>query len=351
MKEDILRLLELAKEWNSDRPAQSKQPFSIIPWMYEQISSKELLHSGIIAELLRPDGAHDCGEIFLHEFMHTIGIEPKLQDFSDIKVITESPTVEGRRIDILIVWGNNAVIIENKLNNAVDQPNQLKDYLKDTENKGKKVLKVVYIPLFAWKKVQEQISAEVAYLYPRDLSEWLKGCAAVNPDAREVASPYIQLLNYMNQSNRNYMKAQELYELLEQDPKLMDAALNIANTLNSEEWVTFLCNQLGDKVKVRLNEPNLWAELQKKTQELWLWIGNSEEGHKYWVSVGMSDKYYLYLYFYNEQTKPDGENITRSGQQDRYYYYQLSNTYQIGDKTDTEKLVSKVVELLEKSRK
>lgn len=350
MKEDILRLLELAKEWSSDMPNEKEQPFSIISRMYERISSKELLHSEIIAELLRPDGTHNCGDLFLQEFIRSIGIDPQAQDFSKVEIKTEATTDESRRIDILIVWGNNAVIIENKLNNAVDQPNQLKDYLKDTENKGKKVLKVVYIPLFAWKKVQEQISAEVAYLYPQDLSEWLKGCAAVNPDAREVASPYIQLLNYMNQSNRNYMKAQELYELLEQDSRLMAAALNIAETINNSEWKKFLRKQLLDKVKTKFNEPNLNHDILKKTSELWLWIGGDTE-HKYWVSVDVCDKYYLYLYFYDETTKPDSENVTWSGQDSKYYFYQLSDTYRIGDKTDTEKLVSKVVELLEKSRK
>lgn len=351
MKEDILRLLELAKEWNSDRPAQSKQPFSIIPRMYERISTKELLHSEIIAELLRPDGAHKCGDIFLQKFMRSIGIDPQAQDFSKVELKTEAATDESRRIDILIVWGNNAVIIENKLNNAVDQPDQLKDYLKDTEHKGKKVLKMVYIPLFAWKRVQEYISADVVCLYPGELSEWLKDCAKRNSDAREVVSPYIQLLDYMNQSNQNYMKAQELYELLEQDSRLMAAALNIAETLNSGEWVTFLRTQLEDKVKARLNEPTMNKWFNNKESELWLWLGNDKKEHKYWVSVGMSDKYYLFLYYYDEQAKPEGENIVGSGQYDDYYYVQLSDTYPIGNKVETDNLVSKVIELLEKSRK
>lgn len=350
MREDILRLLELAKGWDSDMPNEKERSFSIIPLMYERISLKELLHSEIIAELLRPGGTHNCGDLFLQEFMRSIEIDPKLQDFSDIEVITESYTDTGRRIDILIVWGNNAVIIENKLNNAADRLNQLKDYLNDTEKKGKTVLKIVYIPLYAGKKSPENVPG-IFYLCPQDLSEWLKACARKSQGAFHVVLPYIQLLNYINQSNRNYMKAQELYELLKQDPKLMDAALNIANTLYSPEWVKFLCDQLCDKVKTQLNDPNLNNWPNKKESELWLRLGNGKEEHKYWVSVAVGDKYYLYLYFYDEQAKQEEEKIERSGQYGEYYYIQLSDTYRIGDETDTEKLVSKVVELLRKSRR
>lgn len=97
--------------------------------------------------------------------------------------------------------GNNAVIIENKLNNAVDRPDQLKDYLEDTENKGKNVLKVVYVPLFAWKRVQEYISAEVEYLYPQKLSAWLNACVARSPmhaRSRRLISGYS--ITWINQT-------------------------------------------------------------------------------------------------------------------------------------------------------
>lgn len=177
MKERVLNLLDTVKAWSSDMSTKEELPFSIIPFMYERISTKELLHSEIIAELLRPDGKHGCGDIFLRAFIHNIGIEPQQQNLSDVKVITESPTEENRRIDILIVWGDRAVIVENKLNNAVDQPDQLKDYLKDTEAKGKSVQKVVYIPLYAWKRSSENLPTEVAYLCPQQLSAWLNACA------------------------------------------------------------------------------------------------------------------------------------------------------------------------------
>jgi len=353
MKECVLNLLSTVKEWSSDMSTKEELPFSIIPFMYGRISTKELLHSEIIAELLRPDGKHGCGDIFLREFMDDIHIDNlQQQDFSDVKVITESSTETNRRIDILIVWGNKAIIVENKLNNAVDQPDQLKDYLRDTEAKGKKVLKVVYIPLYAWKKTNENLSADVAYMYPKELSDWLKVCSQKSTGAHEVTIPYIQLLDYMNQSNRNYMKAQELYNILKQDPELMETALNLAKTIDSSEWTTFLLGQITEEVKKRLNEPEFLHEPDGNTSE-WLHIGGPET-HKYWVSVDIWDgKYHLLYYCYDESEKPATEEIEKENCSNYkgYYYYELSENYRIGDDGDFEKLIDKVVELLKDSKK
>ncbi len=244
MKDDILQLVNTLRDWGSESDEDWSHSFSIIPLMYQYISSKELLHSEIIAELLQPKGEHGCGDIFLREFMRAIDVDHR-QDFSEIKIISESPTTTARRIDLLIVWGDNAVIVENKHNNAVDQPKQLKDYLEDTENKGKKVLKVVYIPIFAWRKTHECLSADIVYLYPQKLSDWLWACARKSKAAHDIALPYIQLLNYMNRSNRNYMKAEELYNILKQSPKLMDEAISLAALINHGAWSD---GMTGDKL-------------------------------------------------------------------------------------------------------
>ncbi len=338
------------RDWGSESDEDWSHSFSIIPLMYQYISSKELLHSEIIAELLQPKGKHGCGDIFLREFMRAIDVDHR-QDFSEIKIISESPTTTTRHIDILIVWGDNAVIVENKLNNAVDQPKQLKDYLEDSENKGKKVLKVVYIPIFAWRKTHECLSADIVYLYPQKLSDWLWACARKSKAAHDIALPYIQLLNYMNQSNRNYMKAEELYNILKQSPKLMDEAISLAALINNGAWSDFLRNRILETVKKRIGDNSFHNKILGRTEELWLWYDNYE----YKVSIDVvlyENKYCLFLYFDNETAKPDnGLTITANGKSGGEHWYQLSEHYRIGDDADYEKLIAKVVELLEKSRK
>lgn len=86
------------------------------------ITIKETDHSRILGELLKPDGSHGKGTLFLHSFLRRIGIDP-----APGKWIV---TVESDRIDILLRREHPAsvVVIENKSCNATDQPGQLYRY-------------------------------------------------------------------------------------------------------------------------------------------------------------------------------------------------------------------------------
>lgn len=148
------------------------------------------------------------------------------------------------------------------------------------------------------------------------------------------------------------MKTQELYEILKQDPELMNTALNLAEMINGGEWTKFLFGQIYDEVKNRLNEPEFWHELDTNTSE-WLYIGDPKT-HKYWVSVEIwGGKYHLLYYCYDESAKPATEEIEKGncGNYKGYYYYELSENYRIGDDGDFERLIDKVVELLKNSKK
>jgi hypothetical protein len=86
------------------------------------ITIKETDHSRILGELLKPDGSHGKGTLFLDSFLKRIGITPV-----DGKWIV---TVESDRIDILLRRESppSVVIIENKSCKASDQPGQLYRY-------------------------------------------------------------------------------------------------------------------------------------------------------------------------------------------------------------------------------
>jgi len=86
------------------------------------ITIKETDHSRILGELLKPDGSHGKGTLFLDSFLQRIGITPV-----DGKWIV---TVESDRIDILLRRDSppSVVIIENKACKASDQPGQLYRY-------------------------------------------------------------------------------------------------------------------------------------------------------------------------------------------------------------------------------
>ncbi len=110
---------------------------------------KENLHSDIISLILNPFttgiGNFAYLQIFLEEIdkLFKTNLRYYFQSEDTIQISRE----EGH-MDILIHDGKNGIIIENKINNAVDQSNQLCRYYNYAleEKKIKNILMVIYIP-------------------------------------------------------------------------------------------------------------------------------------------------------------------------------------------------------------
>lgn len=107
----------------------------------------ENLHSDIISVFLDKNGKHEESNKFLKIFIELLQkIKPELDlnndDFNNPKIYREK-----FKIDILIQdqSSQKAIIIENKINNAVDMVKQLPRYVKDIGND--KVVAIVYLPL------------------------------------------------------------------------------------------------------------------------------------------------------------------------------------------------------------
>ena len=351
------KLFDTVKNSNCITFHAKKLPFSISQIMYDTISTKEIMHSKIIAELLEPTGKHNCKDIFLTEFMRLIGICPEEENFDKIVIKPESSTKEYRRIDILITWDDKAVIIENKMNDAVAQPNQLRDYLRDTEDKGKEVIKIVYLPLYEWKKSKEVLSTDVSYCYISDLIRWLKNCIEKGGvEIQRIATQYIELLEYINIVNLNYMKAKELYDLLSEDRELLKLSQKLTNIIHDKEWRKVIKEKIYhsilDELKKRSpdNIDNLEVNNRENDGELWLWYNGN---YKYWISVDIYDKdevYRIHLY-YDDQQKNIPFEFEESGKARGGYYYTLKDKFDLYDEDAERQMISKVIELLQDSKR
>ncbi len=107
-----------------------------------QRTTDENVISAVIADMLSPDGTHGQGRMFLDAFMNKIcaSLEdrsrhpepaPHMTQFGDeqVRVHLEYSTDKGRRIDIVVAFGQHFLLgIENKIH-AYDQQNQVQDYL------------------------------------------------------------------------------------------------------------------------------------------------------------------------------------------------------------------------------
>jgi hypothetical protein len=133
--------------------------------IFTSISDKykrEDLHSDIIKQILDPStkgiGNPENIRLFI-ELLKNKKLDLKLEPSRKIKVEREK-THEKRRIDILISdekekW---AIIIEDKINNAVDQENQLACYFDNVKKMGLHPEAIVYLTLTPEKKLDEKIS-------------------------------------------------------------------------------------------------------------------------------------------------------------------------------------------------
>ena len=122
--------------------------FSLVSDVYQ----RENLHSDIMRSFLDPQESHNQGSLFLDTFIEMLsskGFAVNEEDYQNAEVVRE----EGR-IDILIKDSESmhCIIIENKINNAIDQKRQIPAYYDYAIKEGYKVDAIIYLPLDENKK-------------------------------------------------------------------------------------------------------------------------------------------------------------------------------------------------------
>jgi hypothetical protein len=155
------------------------------PFCYLEVAEPKL--SLITADLLQPDGTHGQGDVFLRAFLRALGIAER---DAHVQIRTEQPTrfIESiqRRVDIKLFWSDFIVGIENKPW-ALDQPNQLEDYVNDLDRESKGHFLCVYLSRDGLPPEQSSISSERRILlerrsqlkilsYPKIMCAWLDEC-------------------------------------------------------------------------------------------------------------------------------------------------------------------------------
>lgn len=152
------KLSEIRNEYNIGRNIGFNIFTSISDTYY-----KENFHSDVLKLILDP-GTDIIGDPrFIREFLKILNtinsnVDTAVSFSEQVKVERE----EGR-IDLLIQDKTYAIIIENKINDAVDQPDQLARYFRYvSKDKNLQVLAIVYLPLTLEKKPPLEYSKEYA---------------------------------------------------------------------------------------------------------------------------------------------------------------------------------------------
>lgn len=138
----------------------------------------ENLHSDILKNILDPTTPVIGNPNFLKCFLDLIGVDTKRFDYKNAFVERET-----ERIDLLIYDNDSAIIIENKINYAEDQPDQLPRYYEIiTDSNGryqKEVVKIVYLTLSNQKQPSFDYSKKYRKYIP-EIQKLLIHVCAVN---------------------------------------------------------------------------------------------------------------------------------------------------------------------------
>ncbi|MCQ2341896.1 MAG: PD-(D/E)XK nuclease family protein [Paludibacteraceae bacterium] len=251
--------------------------FSIVSNTYY----RENFHSDILSFLLNSQINQDENGILLNRFILLLNSIGKAIDYNNY-IDAESIREEGR-IDILIKSEStkHAIVIENKMNNAVDMPRQIPRYYDYLCDNGYTIDAIVYIPL-ANNKMPNTASwsgEDLAHIYPllvilpaysKDGSKnmvdsWLIPTVDElhSEDMRVVVKHFVALIKYLNNNLLNYTNMQEFYNQLLQNK-------NISLAIAMHDMVENLSKFLAERIKNNFAnnfEPfkNIWIYNEKKT--------------------------------------------------------------------------------------
>jgi hypothetical protein len=276
----------------------------------------ENFHSEILRMLLYKNAQGIGCMQYLNLFTRLLkDIRPSLKNytFSDaVSVVCEAgEKQEDGRIDIFISDERYGIIIENKINGAADQPNQLAKYLKFAKRLEKEIIAVVYIPP-PWKNsapdleryaesFQEYIPElrEKLVVLPvadihtkKDLVHGFLGACLDLPENTEtqkyMLSQYTKLLVSIK-GVKEMTKDVDMALLAEcyKDKKSISVLENLAEIWNNRN--SLLCGILRDTVRERLvNELGFTVDIEDEyglykniNSKVALCFYNDDENEKY----------------------------------------------------------------------
>lgn len=235
----------------------------------------ENFHSDVIAILLNPKERHKQQNIFLNLFLDYLisqGVELKKYDY-----ILCDITREQGRIDIWIKdnTSKKSIIIENKINNAGDQENQLENYFNYAKNAGFEIDSIVYLtlngiknaPLTDINELNEKIINISAFTNnQKDLSNgWLLKCyeKSQDEDNRSFIFQYLKLIKHLSQVGMDKQIKDDFYAVINKEDgfEKTKAIAELVNKLEEYRADLFFTRVNNDYLPFKKNyrwRPNHW---------------------------------------------------------------------------------------------
>jgi len=316
-QEKIKNTLEIVKAINEYIARKAKElPYNIN--VIDELHANENAHSRILCKLLQYKDSSNKFRI-LEDLIQYISQLDGKEEFARIKITSPLIDQEQERIDLWVRDKDStgyAIIFENKVKGAGDQPNQLARYIDKTRKVGfpEKNIFVVYLPHddhepeeYSWilddKNYKKDFRTRYANLsFRTHILPWLKENILPNCIIKEellisAVKQYIDHLEGLFLMRPSQKKMIMNNELLAQIG--LKADLGLAQQYNDFERIL---NQLSEVRKIltdyRQNEvQTLMAKFIQYSKEI---LGDDWETSKDNISSGVG---WLYLYNKNWKTK------------------------------------------------
>jgi PD-(D/E)XK nuclease superfamily len=207
----------------------------ITDWPFENFweNPHEPKHSKLLAYFIDPKAEHGCGDFLLKRFLATleesISIRPGFFQPTGCEIHCESGHIDLSILQQSANVKKYAIIIENKVNGAQNQDNQLRRYVEKIKRDGfsSKQIFVFYLPLTLgqepnsddkkWLKENEVKFEPITF--EKDIYKWLESSLTEWPakelEMREHVSYYRNLIVYLNEKQKQRKMNIEILRQLE----------------------------------------------------------------------------------------------------------------------------------------
>ena len=282
IKNFIINNSILSRVYKKSRKEKSEIGFNVFK-MASDFYYRENFHSFIISAFLNPTDKHNESNKFLHLFIDLLNLVNNKSFIEKSDFLNSNVYVEKHKIDILIVdhVSKKAIIIENKLNNAVDQKRQLPRYA-DTIKTDYKIEGIVYLTLNSakrpdkndWTNQERKSIDSVLKLIPvydsnpkkiNLLDNWINPSiiSSENINASSTLRQYGELLKYLNTNTMDTVSIKKFFDTINENNNL-ETAISIRNMLN--DLPQYLAIRIEDKYREQCSPfKNIWRYKDRDT--------------------------------------------------------------------------------------
>lgn len=263
----------IEKELDAFKKESLRNSFNLLT-ISSRTSHLEHFHSDIIAFLLAPSEVHGNKEYLnlFFEYLTKLGVTVNAEDYKNVIV-----TREKGNIDIWIrdEQSKKSIIIENKINNAGDQQDQLERYFQFAEKLGYTVDSILYLSLNGYKTAPYAFDQSINSLVKNiaafansdeDLyNGWIKKChyKSLDENTSSFIFQYGKLLNHLSNNGMNTELQKEFYNIATEPEgqKRIQTIIDLASRL-LEYRANAFSNEIGINhkpfIKKYRYKPNHW---------------------------------------------------------------------------------------------